>query len=86
MAGKGDMVSSSVPLSLFCEGGALRPHAQCSSMVTTGLPRMGTQPGTSNEPPGMRQEAASGHAWRVSMFSHQGIPLWGVQPDRRTCT
>lgn len=25
-------------------------------MVTMGLPRMGTLPGTSNEPPGMRQE------------------------------
>lgn len=71
-------------LSLFCDGGALGPHAQCP-VATTGLPRRGTLPGTSNEPLGTRQEAASGHARRVSLFSHQGITLWGSQPDRKTC-
>lgn len=67
------MASSFMLFSLFCEGGAWGPPAQCS-VVTMGLPRMGTLPGTSNEPPGRRQEAASGHAPRVSLFSHQGIP------------
>lgn len=66
-------------LFLFCEGGALGPCAQCP-MVTMSLPRMGRLPGTSNEPPGMRQEAASGHAGKVSLFSHPGIPLGGTQP------
>lgn len=52
-------------------------------MVIMGLPRMGTLPGTSNEPQGMRQETASGHTQRVSLFSHQGIPLWDFQPATR---
>lgn len=85
MAEKGDVVSSSMTLSLFCDGGALGTHAQ-RPMATTGLPRRGTLPGTSNEPPGMKQEAASGHARSASLFSHQGLPLWGSQPDRRTCS
>lgn len=85
MAEKGDVVSSSMTLSLFCDGGALGPHAQCP-MATMSLPRRGTLPGTSNEPPGTRQEAASGHPRRVSLFSPQGIQRWGSQPDRRTCS
>lgn len=48
--------------------------------VTTGLPRIGTLPGTSNKPPGKRQETAYGHAQRGSPFSPRGIPLWGSQP------
>lgn len=85
VAEKGDVVSSSMTLSVFCDGGALGPYAQCP-VATMGLPRRGTLPGTSNEPPGMRQEAASGRARRLSLFSHQGIPLWGSQPYRRTCS
>lgn len=50
-------------------------------MVTTSLPRMGTVPGTSNEPPGMRQETVSGQTQRVSLFSHQGIPHLGLKPQ-----
>lgn len=49
-------------------------------MVTMGLPRIGTPPGTSNKPRGMRQETAYGHAQRGSPFSHRGIPLWGFHP------
>lgn len=48
-------------------------------MVTSGLPRIGTLPRTSNKPPRMRQETACSHAPKVSLFSHQGIPLWGFQ-------
>ena len=50
-----------------------------SPMVTPGLPSMGSLPGISNEPPGMRQETASGHALRVHPLGPQGIPLWGSQ-------
>lgn len=67
-----------------CEGAALGPHAKHPT-VTAGLPRMGTRPGTSNKPPGMRQETTSSHARRLSLFRHQGIPLWGSQPAGRTC-
>lgn len=45
----------------------------------TGLASMGSLPGISNEPPGMRQETASGHTLRVRPLSPQGIPLWGYQ-------
>lgn len=50
-------------------------------MVTMGLPRMGTMPGTSNKPPGMRQETVSSQTQRASLFSHQGIPHVGLQPQ-----
>lgn len=52
-------------------------------MVTMGLPRMRTLPGTSNKPPGMRQETVSDQTQRVSLFSHQGIPPW--DSSHRTC-
>lgn len=48
-------------------------------MVTMGLPRVGTLPGTSNGSPGMRQEIVSSQTQRGSLFSHQGIPRLGLQ-------
>lgn len=46
-------------------------------VLTLGLPRTGTLPGTSNKPPRMRQETGCGHAPKGSLFPHQGRPCWG---------
>lgn len=53
---------------------------------------VGTLPGTCNEPPGVRQETASGHARRASLFITRAFPpgaptpaLPGPALPRRTC-
>ena len=62
---------------------SMREGPGASSPTSHGHHRPGqhglTAHGISNEPPGMRQETASGHALRVQPLSPQGIPLWGYQ-------
>lgn len=81
--GKKECGLSSVQSLIGLRQKAERPWASHPWSVTMGLPRMGTQPGASNEPPGKRQETISGQTQRVSLFSHQGIPPW--DSSHRTC-
>lgn len=52
-----------------------------------GLPRMGILPGTSNEPPGMRQETVSGQTQRVSLpVQSPGHSPFGTPATGPACT
>lgn len=43
-------------------------------MVTSGLPRIGILPGTSNKPPRMKQETACGHPQKVNLLVTRAFP------------